>query len=187
MEHDEAVLTPDLRPSQLHLPFSEGQPNVDRRKMPREESLESFRKGTLVQRDLLSGLVETGDQSKRLQTVVDYLLQRFPEFVLQQRCHSKGNLQLTLYRIQDGMFYRINIADRFLDQELTTEDIAKFFEAHGLREKLSASALSPIVVDTTGITVPAPPEQREVEKDDLWGKLRGTLVFTVKPGSSLWR
>jgi hypothetical protein len=181
MEHDEVVLIPDLRPSQLHLPFSEGQP-IDRRKILREESLENFRKGTPLQRDLLSGLAQTSpEQSKRLQAVLDYLLQRFPEFVLQRRCYSNSSLQLTLYRIQDGTFYRINVVERFLDQELTSEEMAKFFEMHGLVEKLSASALSPIIIDTTGITVPAPPAPREIEKDDLWGKLRSTLVFTVKP------
>src|SRR5919201_2181101 len=146
MEHDEAVLTPDFRPSQLHLPFSEGQPNADRKKLGREESLENFRKGTPLQRDLLSGLETSGPHAKHLHPVLDYLLRRFPEFVLQQRCHSHGSLQLTLYRIEDGKFYRINLTDRFLEQQLTGAEIATFFESHGLREKLSASALSPIIV-----------------------------------------
>jgi hypothetical protein len=187
MEHVVAVLTPELHPSQLRLPFGEGQPVAERRASS-EESLESFRIGIPLQRDLLCGLKENVvPRGQRLQMILDYLFRDLPDFVLQHRSHSNGNLQLTLYRIPDGTFYRINVTVRFLDLDLTAEQVVSFLEANGLRTKLSASALSPIVIDTDGILLPDPPAQHEEEKGALWSKLRSTLVFTLKHDSLLWK
>jgi hypothetical protein len=187
MEHVVSVQTPELRPSQLRLPFSEGQP-IAERKLSSEEMLESFRIGIPLQRDLLCGLKEiTGQRSQRLQMILDYLLRDLPDFVLQHRAHSNGNLQLTLYRIPDGTFYRINVTASFLDRDLAPEQVINFLEANELRQKLSASALSPIVIDADGILLPDLPVQQEEEKGALWAKLRSTLVFTLKHDSLLWR
>jgi hypothetical protein len=187
MEHVVAVLTPELRQSQLRLPFSEGHPVAERR-VSNEELLESFRIGIPLQRDLLCGLKETTEpRSRRLQMILDYLLRDLPDFVLQHRSHSNGNLQLSLYRIPDGTFYRINVTARFLDRDLAPEQVISFLEANRLREKLSASALSPIVIDADGILLPELPVQHEEEKGALWSKLRSTLVFTLKHDSLLWR
>ena len=162
---------------QLLLPFTENQ-SLSPDGGPVEASLESY---TLpLQRQLLSTASTAGPfQSKRLDLLRAYLVRHFPSFVLQERSQPAGGLQLTLYRIPDGTFYRINVAARFLDGDWL-EDVERFLEYHGLRDKVAVSVLSPIVIDRDGIHLPVSPSPQVDGAEQMRTKLQRMVMSRLK-------
>jgi hypothetical protein len=119
-----AADSPPVRPSQLFLPFRELESQV------------------------------SPIAAARLECIRDWLQKQFPDFVLQQRWFPSGSAQITLYRVPDGTLYRLTVLERFFELDSRPEDIECSLEAHGLREKLPASVLTPIVLSPEGIEVP---------------------------------
>jgi hypothetical protein len=174
--------------SQLFLPFTERQPLVEPTTPPAHtgESNEGNDCRKETQHDLLSdAVIPLPPPSARLGVVREYLRRHFPDFVIQQRSSPSGSAQLTLYRIPDGTLYRMTIESRFLEDDGGMEETERFFEVHGLQQKLPASMLSPILLDRDGIHLPRPPAPPEEAPAQLRSSLGWTLLARFMEATGL--
>jgi hypothetical protein len=162
-------------PGQLFLPFNEAQPRATGECERETDGLEGDR--LPLPRSFCTALA--APPCKRLDALRGYLRHRFPGFVLQQRTQPAGTIQLSLYRIPDGAFYRINVTSRFLDGDWLDE-LEGFLDYHGLCDKVPASVLSPIIIDREGVHVPKPPMPPEEGGDLLRSRLRKILGWKGK-------
>jgi hypothetical protein len=113
----------------------------------------------------------------RIQIIADYLKRHFPDFALQHSPHPSGALQVTLYRVSDGAYYRIKITAPFLASDSSPTEIETFLEQQGLLGHLPPPPAGPILVDTAGISFPNAAIQ-EKEEHTVWRwKLRQTLLL----------
>jgi hypothetical protein len=148
-----------LTTSQLFLPFTDPQPSCDN--TFKHATMTGGEQGCLDGEGALGGESDPGTSASRLSIIRDYLRRNFPTFVLQQRYFQSGSVQMTLYRVPDGTVYRMTVDGEFLAGDGDVQAIDRFLEAHGVREKLPMSALSPIVLDRDGIHLPASPVPEE--------------------------
>jgi hypothetical protein len=181
MEETACATAVKPHPSQLFLPFSEGAPS--------RYEIHASQAGTdlvalPVSSACLSTTVAPPPPPKRLDCLAAYLRRHFPGFVLQQRTQPAGTVQLSLYRIPDGAFYRINVASRFLEGDWL-EELEGFLEYHGLRDKVPASVLAPILIDREGIHVPNPPTPQDDGSELLRSRLKKILGLKGKEPTGL--
>ena len=162
-------------PGQLFLPFNEDPPCAGGQWEPETDTVEVDR--LPLSRTLCTALA--APSCKRLDALRGYLRGNFPGFVLQQRTQPAGTVQLSLYRIPDGAFYRINVTSRFLEGEWLDE-LEGFLDYHGLCDKVPASVLSPIIIDREGVHVPKIPMPPEEGGDLLRARLRKILGWKAK-------
>jgi len=122
----------------------------------------------------------------RIQIIADYLKRHFPDFALQHNSHSSGALQVTLYRVSDGAYYRIKVTPPFLANDSSAAEIEQFLEQHGLRGHLTPPAGGPILVDTTGVSFPKASIQQMDDRMAWRRKLKQTLlVMRVQEATGL--
>ena len=144
-----------LTMSQLFLPFTDPQPS--REGIFRHAPVTSGKQGSVERKYALAGDDRPGASASRLSIIREYLARNFPTFVLQQRYFQSGSVQMTLYRVPDGTIYRITVDEGYLEGHGDAEEIEHFLEAHGVRDKLLVSGLSPILLDRDGVHFPASP------------------------------
>jgi hypothetical protein len=122
----------------------------------------------------------------RIQIIAAYLKRHFPDFALQHTSHSSGALQVTLYRVSDGAYYRIKVSPPFLANDSSAEEVERFLEQHGLRGPLTPPAGGPILVDTTGVSFPKASIQHTDDRVAWRRKLKQTLlVMRVQEATGL--
>jgi hypothetical protein len=110
-------------------------------------------------------------------SVVEYLKRHFPDFALSESTLPSGELQVTLYRVSDGAYYRFKITAPFLALDSSVSEVEAFFEQQGLRGPLPRPAAGPILVDRNGISFPNASIHEKDERVVWRRKLRQKLLL----------